>query len=135
MYARAWHKKTPPAARPSMGSCISNKRRLKAVFCKNSVWGLLKFTKNKRLLSQKQWMILGNGQTRPLGKALFYTDCERTKDAPGANVTVIFASYLLQSCCDTGYKVTEVNSELKSMAFLFTSCSIYICFIVTLELE
>lgn len=135
MYARAWHKKTLPAARPSMGSCISNKRRLKAVFCKNSVWGLLKFTKNKRLLSQKQWMILGNGQTRPLGKALFYTDCERTKDAPGANVTVIFASYLLQSCCDTGYKVTEVNSELKSMAFLFTSCSIYICFIVTLKLE
>lgn len=46
MCARAWHKDTPPAARPSMGSCISNKRRLKALFCKNSVRGLLKFTKN-----------------------------------------------------------------------------------------
>lgn len=58
MFARAWHKKAPPAARPSIGSSISNKRRLKAVFCKNSVWGLLKFSKNKRLLLQKQRMIL-----------------------------------------------------------------------------
>lgn len=102
MCPRAWHKKTPPAARPSVGICISNKRRLKAVFCKYSVWGVLKFNKNKRLFLQKQWMILGNRQTRPLGKALFYTDCERTKGAPGTNVTVFFASYLLQSCCDTG---------------------------------
>lgn len=81
-------------------------------------------------------MILGSRKTRPLGKALFYTHCERTKGAPGTNVTVIFASYLLQPCCDTGYKVTEVKfSELKGFAFLFTSCTLYICFLITLKLE
>lgn len=80
-------------------------------------------------------MIFGNRQTRPLGKALFYTDYERKKGAPGANVSVIFASFPLQSCYDTGYKVTEENSELKSLAFLFTSCSLYICFLITLKRE